>query len=98
MHILLSDLLNTKHCFDNLYSRLDGLNQNKSEWVRHAKHIVDKHNNIVHFTIEIKPVEAVSEEHHLWVNWHLCNNATRARACPEIKEGQMIRIMIKKEI
>ena len=33
---------------DNLYRRLDGLNQNKSEWVKHVKNIVTKYNNTEH--------------------------------------------------
>ena len=45
----------------NLQRRLDGLGQNKNEWVKHVKHIVDTYNNTVHSTIEIKPVEAVKK-------------------------------------
>ena len=33
---------------DNLYRRLDGLNQNKSEWVKHVKNIATKYNNTEH--------------------------------------------------
>ncbi len=33
---------------DNFYRRLDGLNQNKSEWVKHVKNIVTKNNNTEH--------------------------------------------------
>ena len=33
---------------DNLYRRLDGLKQNKSEWVKHVKNIVTKYSNTEH--------------------------------------------------
>ena len=62
---------------DNLYRRLDGLNQNKSEWVKHVKNIVTKYNKTEHNTTKIKPLDAVKKENHLWVNWHLQNNATK---------------------
>ena len=80
---------------DNLHIRLDGLNRNKSEWVKHVKHIVDKYNNTLHSTIEIKPVEAVKKENHLWVNWHLQNNSKKDRQYPKINEGDMVRVNIK---
>ena len=33
---------------DNLHRRLDGLKQNKSDWVKHVKNIVTKYNNTEH--------------------------------------------------
>ena len=68
---------------DNLYRRLDGLNQNKSEWVKHVKRIVTKYNSTEHNTTKIKPLDAVKKENHLWVNWHLQNNKT----------GNILRLM-----
>ena len=59
----------------NLQRRLDALNQDKNEWVKHVKHIVDKYNSTVHSTIEIKPNEAKLPQNHLWVAWHLQNAA-----------------------
>ena len=38
-----------------LYRRLDGLKQDKSEWVKHVKHIVDNYNSTEHNTTKIKP-------------------------------------------
>ena len=78
---------------DNLYRRLDGLNQNKSEWVKHVKNIVTKFNNTEHNTTKIKPVDAVKKDNHLWANWHLQNNATKDRKYPN--EGDMVRVNIK---
>ena len=79
---------------DNLYIRLDGLKQDTNEWVKHVRNIVDKHNNTLHSTIEIKPVEAVKQEKHLWVNWHLHNNSKKDRKYPKINEGDMVRVNI----
>ena len=78
----------------NLYRRLDGLNQNKSEWVKHVKHIVTKYNHTEHNTTNIKPVDAVNKYSHLWVNLHLHNNATTTRKHPKINEGDMVRVNI----
>ena len=38
-----------------------------------CENIVTKCNN----TTKIKPLDAVKKENHLWVNWHLQNNATK---------------------
>ena len=73
---------------DDLYRRLDGLKQDKSGWAKHVKNIVDKHNNTEHNTTKIKPldaVKAVKKENHLWVNWHLQNNAKQT--------GNTLRLM-----
>ena len=78
-----------------LQRRLGSLNQGKSEWVKHVTNIVDKYNNTVHSTIEIKPVGGAKQENHLWVSWHLWNSAKRDRTYEEIKKGDMVRIMIK---
>ena len=77
---------------DNLYRRLDGLKQDKSDWVKHVSSILTKYNNTEHSTIQIKPVEAVKSENRLWVNWHLHNNVKKDRKCPKIKEGDMVRV------
>ena len=67
-----------------LQRRLDALNQDKNEWAKHVKHIVDNYNNTVHSTIEIKPNEAVKPSNHLWVVWHLQNAAKQNRKYEEI--------------
>ena len=69
----------------NLYRRLDALNQDKNERVKHVKHIVDKYNSTTHPTIEITPNEAVKPSNHLWVAWHLQNAANKNIPYEEIK-------------
>ena len=78
----------------NLDRRLDGLKQNKSEWVKHVNNIVTKYNNTEHNTTKIKPLDAVKK--YVWVNWHLQNNATTYRKYPKINEGDMVRVNINK--
>ena len=56
---------------DNLYRRVDGLTQDKSDWVKHVSGILTKHNNTEHNTTKIKPLDAINQENNLWVNWHL---------------------------
>ena len=40
---------------DNLYRRLDGLKQDKSDWVKHVSSILTKYNNTEHNTTKTKP-------------------------------------------
>ena len=78
----------------NLYRRLDGLKQDKSDCVKHVSSILTKYNNTEHSTTKIKPLDAV--ENHLWVNWHLQGNAEKYRKYPKIHEGDVVRVGIKK--
>ena len=50
---------------DNLYRRLDGSEQDKSEWVKHVSSILTKYNNTEHNTTNIKPLDAVKTENHM---------------------------------
>ena len=80
----------------NLQRRLDALNELKSEWVKHVKNSVGKYNNTTHSIIEIKHNDAKLPQNHLWVSLHLWNSAKRDRPYEEIKKGDMVRIMMKK--
>jgi hypothetical protein len=83
---------------DNLYRRLDALKQDKKDWYRHIGPIIKKYNSTEHSTIQIKPKEAGEKRNHLWVHWHLQNNAKRNRKYPDIKPGDMVRVHIKPKI
>ena len=83
---------------DNLYRRLDALKQDKKDWYRHIDNIIKKYNSTEHSTIQIKPNEAGEKRNHLWVSWHLQNNAKRKRKYPDIKPGDMVRVHIKPKI
>ena len=50
---------------NNMYIRLNGLNQDKSEWVQHIDSIIAKYNNTTNSTTKIKPVEALTKENHV---------------------------------
>ena len=80
-----------------LYRRLDGLNQDKHEWVKQFKNIVGKYSNTVHYTIEIKPDEAIIPSNHLWAAWHL-QHASNKNKPYEDKKGDMVRTMIKQQV
>ena len=82
---------------DSLYRRLYGLKQNKTDWVKHVSNILTKYNNTEHSTIQIKPVEAVKAENHLWVNWHLQTNAKTYKKYPKVNEGDMVRVNVKRK-
>ena len=78
----------------NLQRRLDALNQDKSDWIKHVSGIINKYNNTEHYTIKIKPVEAVKKENHLFVSWHLWGTAKRDRKYPKISENDHVIIKI----
>ena len=86
-----------KTFLDNLYRRLNALNQDKSDWVKHYEAIIKKYNNTEHATTQISPNDAKNPENHLWVYWHLQNSAKKDRKYPNIKEGDMVRVHIKKK-
>ena len=79
---------------DNLYRRLGGLKQGKSDWAKHVDNIIKKCKNTEHNTTKIKPSDAIKKENHLWVNWHLQNNVKKDRKYPKINEGDMVRVNI----
>ena len=72
---------------------MDVLSQDKNDWIK-LVHNIDKYDNTVHSTIEIKRNEAKLPQNHLWVAWHLQNAAKHNRKYEEIKEGQMVRNII----
>ena len=77
---------------------MDALNQDNNEWVKHVNTIVDKYNNTVHSAIEIKPNGAVKPGNHLWVVWHLQNTAKTLEHMKKYKKGDMVRIIIEKQV
>ena len=46
---------------NNLYRRLDGSKQDKSDWVKHVSSIPTKYNNTGHTATKIKPLDAVKK-------------------------------------
>ena len=96
MLILQRDLL--EHLKDNLYRRLDSLNQDETNWIKHIDNIIKMQNSTEHSVTQIKPTEAGNKENHLWVNWHLQISAKKNRKHPDIKDGDMVRYKLKPSI
>ena len=42
----------------NLQRRLDVLNQDKSDWIKHIDNILKKYDNTIHNIIQIEPINA----------------------------------------
>ena len=82
---------------NNLYRRLNALNQNPSDWVKHIDNILTEYNNTEHNTINIKPVGAAKKENNLFVAWHLWNSAKRDRIYIEIEPLGYVRIKINQK-
>ena len=76
---------------DNLYRRLDALNEDTTKWITHKDNIIKTYSSTEHSITQIKPNEASKTENHLWVNWHLQNAAKNNRKHPDIKDGNMVR-------
>ena len=81
MHLLLNNRF-IRSFNDTLYRIVYGLKQYKSDWVKHVSSIITKYNTTEHNTTTIKPSDAVEQEIHLWVNWHLQNNANKRQEIP----------------
>ena len=83
--------------FNNLYRRINVLNQDKSGWVKHVSSIIGKCNNTVRNTTKITPVGAAKKENHLCVNWHLWNRSTKDRQCPPLSVCSFVRIKVNQK-
>ena len=81
----------------NSYRRLDVLNQNKSEWVKHVKNIVTKYNNTEHNTTKIKPSDAVKKKIIYGLIGIYRTMLQQNRKYPKINEGDMVRVNIFKK-
>ena len=77
---------------------MDGLKQDKSEWVKRVSSILTKYNHTEHNATKIKPPDAAKKENHLWVNWHLQNSAKKDKEYHNITEGDVARVNKRKLI
>ena len=81
---------------DDLYRRLDALNQDKTKWINHIESVIKTYNSTEHSITQINPNEA--GKNHLWVNWHLQINAKKTRQHSELKDGDMVRFKLTPSI
>ena len=82
---------------ENIQTRLDAMDLDRDNWVSQLEPIINKYNNTEHSTIHMKPNEARKESNKLMVSFNLWSNAKRNRRYPEIKVGDEVRVMIKKD-
>ena len=83
---------------DNLYRRLDGSKQDKSEGVKHVKNIVGNYNNTEHNTTKTKPLDAVKKK-IIYGFLGICKTMlNKNRKYSNINEGDMVRVNIKNRI
>ena len=82
---------------ENIQTRLDAMGLDRDNWVSQLEPIINKYNNTEHSTIHMKPNEARKESNKLMVSFNLWSNAKRNRRYPEIKVGDEVRVMIKKD-
>jgi len=78
-----------------LHRRLDALNQDRSQWPKHIKEVIEKYNNTEHTTTKLKPTEATKKENFLWTAWHIANNARKEKKYPHLSINDKVRINIK---
>ena len=82
---------------EKIQTRLDAMGLSRDKWLEQLKPIINKYNNTVHSTIDMTPNDAKKRGNKLMVSFNLWNNAKKNRKYAELKVGDYVRIMIKKE-
>ena len=82
---------------EQIQRRLDAMGLDRDEWITQLEPIINKYNNTEHTTIKMKPTDARKESNRLMVSFNLWNNAKRNRKYPDLKVGDEVRVMIKKD-
>ena len=72
-----------------------GLDRDK--WLSQLEPIINRYNNTEHRTIHMTPNQAKKEGNKLMVSFKLWNNAKKNRQYPELKIGNEVRVIQKKD-
>ena len=79
-----------------IHNRLVTTNLDKDKWTSILAPVLSKYNLSKHDSTEMKPIDGKKEYNKLLIWWNLHNKAKRERLYPEIKQGDEVRVMIKK--
>ena len=82
---------------ENMIKRLEYENKGREKWTAQLKYVLNKYNNIVHFTIEMTLTNAKKKSNEMVVKLHLRSNAKRNRKYPNLNEGSNVRTIIKQD-
>ena len=82
---------------ENIQTRLDAMGLDRDKWLSQLEPIINKYNNTEHRTIHMSPNQAKKEGNKLMVSFNLWNNAKRNRKYPDLKVGDEVRVVIKKD-
>jgi hypothetical protein len=101
-HIMVVDGAHTIERFnrtlkENIQTRLDAMELDRYKWVSQLEPIIDKYNNTKHSTIKMSPNDAKNGSNHLTVSYNIWDGAKRNRKYPDIKVGDDVRVIIKKD-
>jgi hypothetical protein len=101
-HIMVVDGAHTIERFnrtfkENLQTRLDAMDLARDKWFSQLEPIINKYNNTIHNTIKMSPNEATIHKNQLMVSFNIWDNVKRNRKYPDIKVGDEVRVMIKKD-
>ena len=69
----------------------------RDKWVSQLELILNSYKNTVHRTIKMTPNEATKSGNQLMVSFNLWDGAKRNRRYPEIKVGDEVRAIMKKD-
>ena len=69
----------------------------RDQWLEQLHPILNKYNNTIHSTIKMTPNDATKKGNQLLVSFNILNKAKRNRSYEELKVGDNVRTMIKKE-
>jgi hypothetical protein len=82
---------------EKLTERLEALGEDTDKWTSHLTEVVNKYNNTEHRTIKMTPAEARKDKNTPDVSFNLWKQSKRDRIYPELKIGDNVRVMLRKD-
>ena len=80
-----------------IQTRLDAMGLDRDTWRSQLEPIINKYNDTEHRTTHMTPNQAKKEGNKLMVSFNLRNNAKKNRQYPELKVGDEVRVIQKKD-
>ena len=82
---------------ENIHRRLTAMGLDTDKWTSQLEAVVNKYNSTEHTTIKMSPNEARKEGNKLTVSYNIWDKAKRDRKYPELKVGDDVRVMLRKD-
>lgn len=82
---------------ENIHRMLTAMGFDTDTWTSQLEAVVNKANNIDHTTVKMTPTETINEGSTLMVSYNMWDDAKRERAYPEVKVGDEVRVMLRRD-